>query len=80
MTAVRADILYQAKKIQDKAKFKCLGKNCTAQVTCANLDKPLAERINKLHFRIYGHHTDGCSIKKDIDNDNNLSPEKKEKK
>lgn len=56
------------KQIKNKHNFQCPGNNCNAQITCANLDKNKSERIQKVNFRIYGTHTDNCSIKKDIDN------------
>ena len=53
---------YWAGIITDKKKFVCPGTNCTAQVTCANLDKDTHSMRVAPHFKIYGNHSKNCEI------------------
>ncbi|WMC12098.1 hypothetical protein PU634_06965 [Oceanimonas pelagia] len=58
----RAYDLYWSGIITDKKKFICPGTDCTAQVTCANLDEDLQDMKVVPHYRIYGKHSEGCEI------------------
>ena len=53
--------LFWSNTIKDKHNFECIGNDCTAQVTCANLDK-LWENMKKApYFKAYGEHSKNCS-------------------
>lgn len=58
----RAYDLYWSGIIKDKKSFLCPGNDCTAQVTCANLDEDVQDMKVAPHFRIYGPHSDSCEI------------------
>jgi hypothetical protein len=58
----RAYDLYWSGLITDKKKFLCPGSDCTAQVTCANLDEDVQDMKVVPHFRIYGSHSKSCEI------------------
>jgi len=60
MTAERAYELFWAGVINDKRAFQCPGENCTAQVTCANLDALEHDLKVQPHYRPYGEHIGGC--------------------
>lgn len=60
ITAERAYELFWADIINDKRAFQCPGDNCTAQVTCANLDAPEQDLKVQPHYRPYGEHIEGC--------------------
>lgn len=60
ITAERAYELFWAGAINDKRAFRCSGNNCTAQVTCANLDALAHDLKVQPHYRPYGEHIDGC--------------------
>ncbi len=58
----RAYDLYWSGVITDKKKFLCPGTDCTAQVTCANLDEDLLDMKVVPHYRIYGEHSKDCEV------------------
>ncbi|KRV73400.1 hypothetical protein P3W55_11245 [Pseudomonas citronellolis] len=62
----RAYDLYWSGVITDKRRFLCPGSNCTAQVTCANLDEDLQDMKVVPHFRIYGQHSKDCEISNNL--------------
>ena len=62
----RAYDLYWAGLITDKRKFLCPGSDCTAQVTCANLDEDTQDMKMVPHFRVYGQHSESCKIFNDV--------------
>jgi hypothetical protein len=44
----------------------CPGTDCTAQVTCANLDEDVQDMKVVPHFRVYGSHSESCEIFNDV--------------
>lgn len=58
----RAYDLYWSGVITDKKNFLCPGTDCTAQVTCANLDEDLQDMKVVPHYRIYGDHSKNCEV------------------
>lgn len=58
----RAYDFYWSGLIKDKKKFLCPGTDCTARVTCANLDEDVQDMKVVPHFRIYGSHSESCEI------------------
>lgn len=60
--------LYWAGLIADKQAFLCPGTDCTAQVTCCNIDKNAQNMRVIPHFRIYGkNHAETCEVTRGID-------------
>ncbi|WP_404837126.1 hypothetical protein [Aeromonas media] len=60
--------LYWAGLIADKQAFLCPGTDCTAQVTCCNIDKNTQNMRVIPHFRIYGkNHAKTCEVARGID-------------
>lgn len=59
--AEKAYDLFQAGVIKDKRAFECPDEDCTAQITCVNIDKPIQETKKSVHFRSYGSHRENCS-------------------
>ncbi|AXA99973.1 MULTISPECIES: hypothetical protein [Aeromonas] len=60
--------LYWAGLIADKQAFLCPGTDCTAQVTCCNIDKDTQNMRVIPHFRIYGkNHAKTCEVARGID-------------
>lgn len=64
ITAERAYELFWAGIINDKRAFRCPGDDCTAQVTCANLDALEQDLKVQPHYRPYGEHETGCTFAK----------------
>ena len=62
----RAYELYWSGIITDKKKFLCPGTDCTAKVTCANLDEDIQDMKVVPHYRIYGKHSKSCEIFNEI--------------
>ncbi|MDR0219546.1 MAG: hypothetical protein LBI71_11885 [Enterobacteriaceae bacterium] len=58
----RAYELFWSGIITDKKAFICPGENCSAQVTCANLDEESQNMKVVPHFRIYGEHHPDCEL------------------
>lgn len=58
----RAYDLYWAGVITNKRLFVCPGAGCTAQVTCANLDKDVQSMRVVPHFKVYGDHSETCGV------------------
>lgn len=67
ITAQEADKHYEDGKITSKFKFQCPDDNCSAPVTCANLDRPKHKRKRDPYYKVVGDHSDECSIAKDIE-------------
>ena len=67
ITAQEADMHYENDNITSKFKFKCPDESCSAQVTCANLDRPKAQRKRDPYYKVVGDHGIDCEIAKDID-------------
>lgn len=60
--------LYWAGLIADKQAFLCPGTDCTAQVTCCNIDKDAQSMRVVPHFRIYGkNHAETCEVARGVD-------------
>lgn len=70
VSASEADNHYQNGEISSKFSFTCPGENCNAQVTCANLDKPVIKRIRSPYYLIVGECCDGCEINRAIEGEN----------
>lgn len=70
VSASEADSYYQKGEISSKFAFTCPGDNCNAQVTCANLDKPVIKRIRSPYYLIVGACCDGCEINRAIEAEN----------
>lgn len=64
--AEKAYELYWEELIKDKKNFQCPDPNCDAQITCAGIDLPRDKMKKTLHFRIYGKHSEKCSLSKNI--------------
>ncbi|MDP8100053.1 hypothetical protein [Pasteurella atlantica] len=63
ITASEADFLFKKGIITSKYEFECPDKNCTAQIICANLDKPQEKRKVPPYFKFSNDtHVEGCSI------------------
>ncbi|EPS3610741.1 hypothetical protein ACVELR_003564, partial [Vibrio cholerae] len=58
--------LFWSGMLEDKRAFICPGTNCTASVTCANLDKDTSSLKVVPHYRIFGDHSDECEIHKKV--------------
>jgi len=53
--------LFWSNTIKDKHNFECIGNDCTAQITCANLDKLQKDMKKAPYFIVYGEHSENCS-------------------
>ena len=58
----RAYEYYWTEIIKDKKGFECPGDNCSAQITCANLDEDRQNMRMVPHYRVYGDHSTECEI------------------
>ncbi|TOI27782.1 hypothetical protein [Vibrio parahaemolyticus] len=58
--------LYWSGMLEDKRAFLCPGTNCSANVTCANLDKDTSSLKVVPHFRVFGSHTKGCEVSRNV--------------
>lgn len=58
----RAYDLYWSGVITNKRAFVCPAADCSAQVTCANLDKDVQNMRVVPHFKVYGTHSEACGI------------------
>ncbi|MCR4534515.1 hypothetical protein OCF84_00065 [Shewanella xiamenensis] len=67
ITADEADKLYAEGKIKSKFSFQCPDDNCSAPVTCANLDRPKLKRKRDPYYKVVGEHSEMCNIAKDIE-------------
>ncbi len=67
ITPTEADAQFQKSNIKSKFDFQCPDKNCDAQVTCANLDRPKHLRKREPYYKIIGEHSDECLIAQDIE-------------
>lgn len=56
----RAYELFRANIIVSKQNFECRDDNCSAQLTCVNIDKLRRDMKQSLHFRVIGAHADNC--------------------
>lgn len=54
--------LFWSGVITDKRAFVCPAADCSAQVTCANLDKDVQNMKVVPHFKVYGTHSEACGI------------------
>ncbi|WP_432216786.1 hypothetical protein ACREYJ_15030 [Pseudomonas kribbensis] len=65
--ADRAYDYFWSGRIEDKTAFLCPGKNCTAKVTCANLDKEIQDMRVVVHYKKIGkEHSEECEIHQKI--------------
>lgn len=61
--ADRAYDYFWSDRIKDKTAFLCPGTNCSAKVTCANMDKDTQDMKVIVHYRIIGKtHSSECEI------------------
>ncbi|MDN3699179.1 hypothetical protein QWY97_17790 [Vibrio cortegadensis] len=58
--------LYWSGMLEDKRAFLCPGTNCSASVTCANLDKDTNSLKVVPHFRVFGSHSKGCEVSRNV--------------
>lgn len=58
--------LYWSGILEDKRAFLCPGTNCSARVTCANLDKDTSSLKVVPHFRVFGSHSKGCEVSRNV--------------
>lgn len=68
ITAQKADLLFLGGEIKSKFSFQCPDDNCSAPVTCANLDRPKEKRKRDPYYKVVGDHSPKCDIAKDIEN------------
>lgn len=61
MTASEAHEAWVMGKISDKTAFKCCSSDCSAQITCVNMDKPQWQMKMREHFKVFGDHDINCS-------------------
>jgi hypothetical protein len=64
LTAEEASRLFIQRTISDKRKFICIDENCSALITCANMDKPSDKRKVDPYFRTVEEHSAECQIYK----------------
>lgn len=50
--------------IKSKKGFQCSDPNCSAQITCANIDKERTDMKKKPYFKCYGIHSNLCKVDK----------------
>jgi len=62
INAERAHELFWANLIFDKRAFRCPGTGCSAQVTCANMDKVEMDMKQQPHFRVIEAHSADCEL------------------
>lgn len=67
ISAQEADKQHADGNITSKFKFQCPDDNCSAAVTCANLDRPKHKRKRDPYYKVVGNHSAECNIKKDIE-------------
>ncbi|HGT1715361.1 TPA: hypothetical protein ACMWKY_003805, partial [Clostridioides difficile] len=48
--------------IKDKRAFECTDSNCSAQITCVNIDKKKSEMKRIPYFKYYGEHSKECEM------------------
>ena len=65
ITPNEAAIQFLQGNIKSKINFECPDENCHAQVTCANIDKPIKQRLIDPYYKTYGEHSDQCLIAKE---------------
>lgn len=63
--AVEAHELWLEGVITDKKAFKCRDASCSAQITCANMDKKKPEMKRTPYFQCYSLHDQDCNCKND---------------
>lgn len=64
LTAEDASRLFLERVISDKRRFICVDENCSALITCANMDKPIGKRKVDPYFRTVEEHSVGCELYK----------------
>lgn len=64
LTAEEASRLFIQRTISDKRKFICIDENCSALITCANMDKLPYKRKVDPYFRTVEEHSAECQIYK----------------
>ncbi|EMH4150092.1 hypothetical protein AB7044_03820 [Providencia stuartii] len=69
ITAEDADTLFTKGILASKHLFECPERDCHAQVTCANLDKPKRLRKREPYFKFVSEHIAGCRIEAESDTD-----------
>ncbi|WP_028590877.1 hypothetical protein [Paenibacillus massiliensis] len=61
MTASEAHEACRDGELDDKTAFKCCSEECSARITCVNMDKsPWQMRVRE-HFKVYGEHSVNCT-------------------
>ncbi|WP_338517456.1 hypothetical protein [Alteromonas gracilis] len=66
ITAQDADHHFEKGSIVSKYKFECSDENCSAQIICANLNRPKALRKRDPYFKAVEEHSTDCEIGKAI--------------
>ena len=64
--AIEANELWMEGVLKDKKAFICVGKNCSAGITCKNMDTFATDRKRIPHFIMSQHenmHSDSCEKK-----------------
>ncbi|MDD7643203.1 MAG: hypothetical protein PUK75_12170 [bacterium] len=63
--AIEANELWMEGVLKDKKAFICVGKNCSAGITCKNMDTFATDRKRIPHFIMSQHenmHSDSCEV------------------
>lgn len=60
LTASEAHESWIIGDIHDKTAFECIDKNCSAQITCVNMDKQQHQMKMREHFKVFGEHSKEC--------------------
>lgn len=77
--AVEAHELWTEGVLKDKKAFRCRDVNCSAQITCANMDKKKPEMKRTPYFQCYSPHDKECNCKSDYGVEHNTNREGREK-
>ncbi|WP_413502259.1 hypothetical protein [Serratia proteamaculans] len=67
VTAEEADKFFSEGVLTSKHLFECPESNCSAQVTCANLDRPKRLRKREPYFKFVSEHSSGCRLEAETD-------------
>ncbi|WP_108653111.1 hypothetical protein [Dongshaea marina] len=62
ITSAEADSRYSRGEIESKFNFQCPDTHCSAEITCANLDKPKEKRKRDPYYKVVSKHSDNCLI------------------
>ena len=80
--AIEANELWMEGILKDKREFICVGENCSARITCKNMDTFASDRKQVPHFIMSQHenmHSDSCEVFREfLEKDINRCNTKKE--